>query len=329
MELGLLVAIVIIALAFDYTNGFHDTANAIATCVSTRALSPRLAVLMAAVFNLAGAFFSTAVAKTIGEGIVDTAAVTQTVVLAALIGAIVWNIITWRLGLPSSSSHALIGGLIGATIINAGLNGVIWSGVVFKVLLPMFLSPVLGFIVARILMTLLLWIVQSRNPVRVNKSFRTLQWGSSAFVAFSHGSNDAQKTMGIITLALLSAGQIKTFAVPFWVILAAATAMAAGTYSGGWRIIKTLGSRVIKLDPIHGFAAQTSAAAVILSSAHFGLPISTTQAITATIMGAGSTQRVKAVRWGVVGDIFSGWLFTLPASAAVGAVMFLLVDWIF
>ncbi len=329
MEIALLVAIICIALAFDFTNGFHDTANAIATCVSTRALSPRVAVLMAAVCNLLGAFLWTEVAKTVGEGIVETNAVTLTVILAALIGAVVWNLITWYFGMPSSSSHALFGGLIGATLVNAGLEGVLWDGVFLKVLLPMVLSPIIGFVVARILMTILVWVVRNKKPAKVNKAFRVLQWLSSAAVALSHGSNDAQKTMGIITLALLTTGQIDTFAVPLWVIAAAAGAMALGTYSGGWRIIHTLGCRVIKLDPIHGFAAQTGAATVIFSCAGLGFPISTTQAITASIMGAGSAERRSAVRWGVVGDIVLGWLLTLPAAALVGAGMFLLVDWIF
>jgi inorganic phosphate transporter, PiT family len=315
----LLVTIICLSVVFDFTNGFHDTANAIATSVSTRALSPRVAVVMAAVMNLLGAFTSTTVAKTVGEGIVQTMEVSQTVVLAALVGAIIWNLFTWYLGIPSSSSHALIGGLIGAAIAKAGMSAVLWGGVLEKVVLPMFLSPLIGLVVARLIMTLLLWIVRNRRPGPVNRTFRTLQPLSAAYMAFAHGSNDAQKTMGIMTLALLAAGKIDTFSVPMWVVFLAAAAMALGTASGGWRIIHTLGSKVIKLDPIHGFAAETSAASVILTTAHFGFPISTTQAITAAIMGAGSTQRLSAVRWGVAGDILWAWLFTLPAAALIGA----------
>jgi inorganic phosphate transporter, PiT family len=324
--MAFLIVIIVIALVFDYTNGFHDTANAIATSVSTRALSPRIAVILAAVLNLLGAFVSTRVAKTIGGGIVDAANVTQVVVLAALVGAIAWNLITWRYGMPSSSSHALIGGLIGATVVHTGLNGVIWGGLFFKVVLPMIAAPIICLVTARFFMIGLLWIVYRRPPSKVNRTFRLLQILSASFMAFSHGSNDAQKTMGIIALALFAAGKTDSVTIPFWVVLAAATAMAAGTYSGGWRIIHTLGSRIIKLDPIHGFAAETSAASVIQATAQLGFPISTTQAITAAIMGSGSAQRLSAVRWGVATDILSAWLFTIPAAAAGGAVMFLLLD---
>ena len=256
----LLIAIVILALAFDYTNGFHDTANAIATSVSTRALSPRVAVLMAAGLNLLGALVSTSVAKTVGEGIVNTDLVTLQVVMAALIGAVVWNLVTWHFGIPSSSSHALFGGLIGAMIASAGVSGVIWSGVVDKIILPMIGSPLLGFLGAWLLMTGLIWLVRKRQQGPVNRWFRRLQPISAGFMAFSHGANDAQKTMGIIALALFASGQIETFTIPLWVKIACALAMALGTYSGGWRIIHTLGSKVIKLDPIHGFAAETAAA---------------------------------------------------------------------
>jgi len=327
--MALLITIVAIALIFDFTNGFHDTANAIATSVSTRALSPRVAVIMAAVLNLLGAFVSTRVAKTIGGGIVDSDDVTQVVVLAALIGAIAWNLITWRFGMPSSSSHALIGGLVGATLVHVGMSGVIWSGLVLKVIVPMIAAPAICLVAARIFMIVLLWIVHRRPPSKVNRTFRWLQVLSASFMAFSHGSNDAQKTMGIIALALVAAGQADTVTIPMWVVAAAATAMAAGTYTGGWRIIHTLGSRIIKLDPIHGFAAETSAATVIQATAQLGFPISTTQAITAAIMGSGSAQRLSAVRWGVAGDIFTAWLFTIPASAAIGAGMYLLLSLIF
>jgi inorganic phosphate transporter, PiT family len=315
----LLITIIIIALAFDFTNGFHDTANAIATSVSTRALPPRVAVAMAAVLNMAGAFLGQHVAKTVYKGIVQTSHGTQNVVLAALIGAIAWNLITWYWGIPSSSSHALIGGLAGAAIASGGLGAVLWGGVVEKVILPMILSPLVAFFIAFAVMTALIWIVRNKAPGPVNRTFRILQIFSAAAMALSHGFNDAQKTMGVITLALVAAGKYSGTSIPPWVIVAAATAMALGTYSGGWRIIHTLGSKVIKLDPIHGFAAEASAAAVILNTGLFGFPISTTHAISAAIMGAGSTQRLSAVRWGVAGDMMTAWVFTLPAAGLIAA----------
>jgi inorganic phosphate transporter, PiT family len=319
----LLIAIVTLALVFDYTNGFHDTANSIATSVSTRALSPRVAVLMAAGLNLLGALVSTSVAKTVGEGIVNTDLVTLPLVLAALVGAVVWNFATWYFGIPSSSSHALFGGLIGAMIAKAGIDGVIWSGVFEKIILPMIGSPLIGFIGAWVLMTGLIWLVRKRQLAPVNKWFRRLQPISAGFMAFSHGANDAQKTMGIITLALFASGEIATFQVPLWVKITCALAMALGTYSGGWRIIHTLGSKVIKLDPIHGFAAETAAASVIQAATHFGVPVSTTHTITAAIMGVGSTQRLSAVRWGVAGNIITAWILTLPAAGLVAAGIYL------
>jgi inorganic phosphate transporter, PiT family len=322
----LLVIIVVIALAFDFTNGFHDTANAIATSVSTRALRPRVAVAMAAVLNMAGAFLGTHVAKTVYKGIVDSSHGTQTVVLAALIGAITWNLITWYWGIPSSSSHALIGGLTGAAIASGGLGAVLWGGIVDKVVLPMILSPLIAGVVAFIVMTALIWVVRNRAPGPVNRTFRIMQVFSAGAMALSHGTNDAQKTMGVITLALVAAGKHTGTGIPPWVIVAAALAMALGTYSGGWRIIHTLGSKVIKLDPIHGFAAETSAASVIFVTAQFGFPISTTHAITAAIMGAGSTQRLSAVRWGVAGDIVTAWVFTLPAAGLVAAAAYELIS---
>ena len=267
---------------------------------------------MAAGLNLLGALVSTSVAKTVGEGIVNTDLVTLQVVMAALVGAVVWNLVTWRFGIPSSSSHALFGGLIGAMIASAGVSGVIWSGVVEKIILPMIGSPLLGFVGAWLLMTGLIWLVRKRQQGPVNTWFRRLQPISAGFMAFSHGANDAQKTMGIIALALFASGQIETFTIPLWVKIACALAMAAGTYSGGWRIIHTLGSKVIKLDPIHGFAAETAAATVIQLATHFGVPVSTTHTITAAIMGVGSTQRLSAVRWGVAGNIVTAWILTLP-----------------
>jgi PiT family inorganic phosphate transporter len=322
----LLLTIVAVALVFDYTNGFHDTANAIATSVSTRALSPRVAVLMAAGLNLLGALLYTGVAKTVGEGLVDTDLVTLPLVLAALIGAVAWNFTTWYFGIPSSSSHALFGGLIGAMIAAVGVSGVEWAGVVDKIILPMVGSPLLGFVCAWVLMTSLIWLVRRRPPGPVNRWFRRLQPVSAGFMAFSHGGNDAQKTMGIITLALYASGKIETFTIPTWVKVACAVAMAAGTYSGGWRIIHTLGSKVIKLDPIHGFAAETSAASVIQLATHFGIPVSTTHTITAAIMGTGSTQRLSAVRWGVAGNIVTAWVLTLPAAGLIAGLAYLVLD---
>jgi PiT family inorganic phosphate transporter len=322
----LLVLIVAIALVFDYTNGFHDTANAIATSVSTRALSPRVAVLMAAGLNLLGALIYTGVAKTVGEGLVNTDLVTLPMVLAALIGAVVWNFATWYFGIPSSSSHALFGGIIGAMIAAVGVDGVLWGGVFSKVIVPMIASPLLGLVGAWILMTVLTWIVRKHPPSPVNRMFRILQPISAGFMAFSHGANDAQKTMGIITLALFASGTISAFEIPFWVKVVCALAMAAGTYSGGWRIIHTLGSKVIKLDPIHGFAAETSAASIIQLATHFGIPVSTTHTITSCIMGVGATQRLSAVRWGVAGNIVVAWVVTLPAAALVAGITYLILN---
>jgi len=278
---------------------------------------------MAAGLNLLGALVSTSVAKTVGEGIVEADLVTLQVVMAALVGAVVWNFATWHFGIPSSSSHALFGGLIGAMIASAGVDGVIWSGVVEKIILPMIGSPLLGFIGAWVLMTGLIWLVRKRQLAPVNKWFRRLQPISAGFMAFSHGANDAQKTMGIIALALFASGQIDTFTIPTWVKIACAVAMALGTYSGGWRIIHTLGAKVIKLDPIHGFAAETAAASVIQLATHFGVPVSTTHTITASIMGVGSTQRLSAVRWGVAGNIITAWVLTLPAAGLVAAGVYL------
>ncbi len=327
--MALLIIIIIVALVFDYTNGFHDTANSIATSVSTRALSPRVAVIMAAGLNLLGALLYTGVAKTVGEGLVRTDLVTLPLVLAALIGAVVWNFTTWYFGIPSSSSHALFGGLIGAMIAAVGVSGVIWSGVWSKIIVPMVGSPVLGLVFAWFLMVGLTWLVHKWQPAPVNRWFRRLQPISAGFMAFSHGSNDAQKTMGIIALALFASGQISVFEIPLWVKIACAVTMAAGTYSGGWRIIHTLGSKVIKLDPIHGFAAETSAASVIQLATHFGIPVSTTHTITAAIMGVGSTQRLSAVRWGVAGNIAMAWVLTLPASGLIAGIAYLLLDLVF
>jgi PiT family inorganic phosphate transporter len=316
----LLIVIVAVALAFDFTNGFHDSANAIATSVSTRALSPRVALAMAAVLNMLGAFLSQNVAKTVGKGIVALPTDSQTVVLAALIGAICWNLITWYLGLPSSSSHALIGGLIGATLVAVGTSGVKWDGILHKVVFPMISSPAVGLLGAFLLMNLLLLLVFRWSPRPVNRTFRALQPVSAAAVALAHGMNDAQKTMGVIWLALITSGHLsKAAPIPTWVIVIAALSISCGTYFGGWRIIRTLGTKVIHLDPIHGFAAETTSAAVIWTASVLGYPISTTQTITASIMGAGTTGGLSAVKWGVAGNIAWAWILTIPAAGLVAA----------
>jgi PiT family inorganic phosphate transporter len=318
-----LVAVVAVALFFDFTNGFHDTANSIATSVSTRALAPRPAVLSAAVLNVAGAFVSFEVAATVAKGIVMPDVITLDVVLAGLVGAITWNLITWYLGLPSSSSHALIGGITGSAIAASGFDVVQWRGLVEKVAIPSLAAPLLGIAGAAALMVGLMWIVRRRAPGTVNRVFRRLQLVSGGFVAFTHGTNDAQKTMGIIALALVASGHLgEDFdRPPFWVILSAALAMGAGTYAGGWRIIKTLGTRVAKLDPPRGFAAQTATAGILWTTAHYGFPVSTTHTVSGSVLGAGATRRLNAVRWGVAGNILVAWVMTIPAAALVGAGM--------
>ena len=314
------VAVLALAVAFDYINGFHDTANSIATSVATRALDPRAAIVMATAFNFIGAFAGTAVAKTIGAGLVDETTSTQGVIAAALIGAIAWNLLTWYYGLPSSSSHALIGGLFGATLIAAGPGAFKIDGIVQKVIFPMIASPIVGFVVALVLVLILFWVF-FRAPRRpMTTIFRRLQIVSAGFMAFSHGSNDAQKTMGIMTLALFSAGMISTNDVPWWVIVVAAAAISAGTAVGGWRIMHTMGHRVVKLEPVHGFAAETTAASVIITAAHFGMPVSTTHVISSAIMGVGSAHGVRGVRWGVARTILLAWIITIPAAAAVAAL---------
>jgi inorganic phosphate transporter, PiT family len=318
-----LVAVVAVALFFDFTNGFHDTANSIATSVSTRALAPRPAVLSAAILNVAGAFVSFEVAATVAKGIVVPDVVTLDVVLAGLVGAITWNLITWYLGLPSSSSHALIGGIAGSAIAASGFDVVQWRGLVEKVAIPSLAAPLLGVVGAATLMVGLMWIVRRRAPGTVNRVFRRLQLVSGGFVAFTHGTNDAQKTMGIIALALVASGHLgEDFdRPPFWVIVSAALAMGAGTYAGGWRIIKTLGTRVAKLDPPRGFAAQTATAGILWGTAHYGFPVSTTHTVSGSVLGAGATRRLNAVRWGVAGNILVAWVMTIPAAALVGAGM--------
>ena len=316
-----LVAVVALALCFDFTNGFHDAANAIATSVSTRAVSPRLAVLGSALLNFAGAFLSLKVAATVGKGIVEPNAVTLRVVLAGLIGAIAWNLLTWRLGLPSSSSHALIGGVAGSAIAAAGFGVVQWHGLWEKVAIPALASPALALPLAALIMLALLWIIRKRAPGKVNRVFRRLQLLSAGFVALTHGTNDAQKTMGVIALALVVAHPGRSFHVPYWAIVSAAAAMAAGTYAGGWRIVRTLGQRVAKLEPPQGFAAETATATLLWLTAHFGFPVSTTHTVSSAVLGAGATSRFSAVRWGIAGNILTAWLLTLPAAALVGAGM--------
>jgi PiT family inorganic phosphate transporter len=318
----ILVAVIALAVIFDYINGFHDTANAIATSVSTRALKPQYAIVMSAIANFVGALTGTAVATTISGGLVDTRVESQVVVAAALIGAIGWNLLTWWLGIPSSSSHALIGGLLGATAISAGFGSWKIDGIVGKVLVPLFSSPVLGFLIGFALMVLLLNLFRRAHPMRLNERFRKLQVLSAAYMAFSHGSNDAQKTMGIMTLALVTAGITTDLHPPLWVIVLAATAISMGTAVGGWRIIRTMGSRVVKLDPVHGFAAETTAATIIFGASHFGMPVSTTHVISTAIMGVGSTGRLSAVRWGVARSIVIAWILTIPAAATSAAVAY-------
>lgn len=318
---GMLILVVALALFFDFSNGWHDSANAIATVVSTRVLSPLAAVLLAGCLNVAGAFMSTAVAKMVGAGIVDPAAVTQEVVASALGGAIIWNLFTLVLGLPTSSSHALIGGLVGAALAHGGWSIVKFTGL-RSVLEAMILSPLLGFLVGMALMVLISWTFFRTARSFAQWLFSRLQLVSASFMAFSHGANDAQKAMGIITLALLAAGQIQTAEVPKWVIISCALAMGLGTAVGGWKIVRTLGMRILKLDPVHGFAAETGAAAVLLATAHFGLPVSTTHTITSSVMGVGVVKRLSAVRWGVTARILYAWIFTLPGAALLAALIY-------
>lgn len=319
-QLALLALVIILACFFDYTNGFHDTANAIATSVSTRALSPHAAVLISALFNLAGAFINTRVANTIG-GLV-TLQVGLLAILCALVGAIGWNLLTWYYGLPSSSSHALVGGVVGGTLVSHGAASVKWN-TVEQTMASLVVSPMLGLVLGFLIMLSLLWIFRRAAPRPVNHAFRWLQVITASFTAFSHGSNDAQKTMGVMTLALVSAGVLDHFEVPDPVIVISATAMALGTYSGGWRIVRTMGTRIIKLDPVHGVAAETTAATLIQVGTQLGLPVSTTHVVSAAIMGVGSTRGLSGVRWGVATNILLAWLITIPASAGLAALTYL------
>jgi PiT family inorganic phosphate transporter len=323
VELVAVLVVIVVALVFDYTNGFHDAANAIATSVSTRALAPRTALVIAALLNLVGAFLGTEVATTVGSGIIDPPQGLSglTVVLAALLGAIGWNLTTWWFGLPSSSSHALIGGLVGAALASAG--DVQWGGVVDKVVIPMVLSPLVGFTLAGLVMLALLWIFRRGRPTRLTRGFRRAQTVSAAAMALGHGLQDAQKTMGVIVLALVVGGFHQGFEVPWWVVVLAAGALSAGTYAGGWKIMRTLGRRIIDLDPPRGFAAESTASAVLYTTAFvFAAPISTTQTITSSILGVGATKRLSAVRWGVAGNIVVAWVLTIPMAALAAALAF-------
>ncbi len=309
------------ALAFDFTNGFHDTANVVATSISTRAMSPRVAVTYAAILNFAGAFISLEVAATVAEEVVEADVITPTIVFAGLVGAIVWNLATWFYGLPSSSSHALIGGVVGSTIAAVGTQAVLFDGVVGKVLVPALIAPVVAFVVGGLAIVVCYRLVGRQRPGPVTRGFRLGQIVSGGMLALAHGTNDAQKTMGVITLALIANGTLASGSdPPFWVIISAATAISLGTYLGGWRIIRTMGTRIIKMDAAQGFSAQGAGSAVILASTHFGYPLSTTQVISGAVMGAGAGKRVSAVRWGVAGNIVVAWLLTFPMAAAIGAL---------
>ena len=325
MELAILIAVVVVALSFDYTNGFHDAANAIATSVSTRALTPRVALILAAVMNFVGALLGQKVAQTVSETI-DTAGFSAThgltIVMCGLLGAIIWNLTTWWFGLPSSSTHALIGGLVGSALAAGAL--VHWNTVIDKVLIPMVLSPLVGFTLAFLLMLSFMWILRSRNPGRVSRSFRHAQPVSAAALALGHGLQDAQKTMGVIFLALITTGHAQEGdRLPLWVVLSAAAAISLGTYSGGWRIMRTMGRKIIDLDPARGFAAETVGATVLYTTAYvFQAPVSTTHIITSAIMGAGATRRLSAVRWGMARTILTAWVLTFPMAGLAAAACY-------
>jgi inorganic phosphate transporter, PiT family len=323
----IIVIVVATALVFDFTNGFHDTANVVATSISTRAMAPRLAVGYAAVLNFAGAFLSLEVAATVANDVVDPASIGLLSIFAGLIGAIAWNLTTWYFGLPSSSSHALIGGIVGAVLVSEGPDAIFFdSGLLGKVMIPALVAPVLAFAVAGLAILIIYRAVGRMRPARATRGFRLGQVMSGGLLALAHGTNDAQKTMGVITLALVAHGTLSAddFHVPDWVVISAATAISLGTYVGGWRIIKTMGSRIHKMDAAQGFAAQGSGAAVILASSHVGFPLSTTQTISGAVIGSGAAKRLSAVRWGVAGNIVVAWILTLPASAAIGAITYLI-----
>ena len=320
-----IIGIIVVAYAFDFFNGFHDAANSITTVIATRVLSPFAAVSLAAIFNfIAFLIFGVAVAKTIGSGIVTPSIIDQNVILGALVGAISWDVITWYVGLPTSSSHALIGGLVGAGVAKAGFSVIVF-GKLDPVLLFMVISPLLGMAGAFGIMVAVINLLHKKSAQRVNGYFRRLQLVSSSLVSLSHGTNDAQKTMGIVTALLVATGEIKVFAVPLWVVLAAHSAIALGTFAGGWRIVRTMGFRMTKLDPVHGFSAETAAAAVIMGSSLLGIPVSTTHCVSGSIMGSGATQRLSAVRWGVARRIIWAWVITIPAAAIIAGLSYILL----
>jgi inorganic phosphate transporter, PiT family len=325
-----IVIVVATALIFDFTNGFHDTANVVATSISTHAMRPRLAVAYASALNFVGAFISLEVAATVAKDVVDPGVITPTVVFAGLVGAIAWNLATWYFGLPSSSSHALIGGVVGAAFAAAGADAVLGDGILGKVLIPAVLAPILAFVVGAIAINVAYGTVGRERPGPITRGFRFGQVISGGLLALGHGTNDAQKTMGVITLALIANGSLSESAdVPFWVVVSAATAIALGTYTGGWRIIRTMGSRILKMDTAQGFSAQGAGAAVILTSSHFGFPLSTTQVISGGIMGAGAGKKLSAVRWGVAGNIVVAWVLTIPAAGLVAAGLYWPIEWMF
>ncbi len=331
MDLFFTIVVVVFAMGFNYTNGFHDAANAIATSVSTRALTPRVALGMAAVGNLIGSFAGGAVAATVGKGVVTLPAgrAGLAVVLSGLVGAIVWNLTTWKFGIPSSSSHALIGGLVGATLLASG-GTVLWKGIGEKVLLPMVISPLVGVVLGYLVMLAVMWIFRRGHPGTLNRGFRFAQSCSAFAMSVGHGMQDAAKTIGVVGLALVAGGHLgKDSKIPIWVYFMTAAVLALGTYSGGWKIIGTLGRKIIHLDPPQGFAAETTASAVLFTASHFGLPISTTHTITSAIMGVGATKRLSAVRWGVAGNIVTAWVLTFPAAAGVAALVYLVARPIF
>lgn len=321
----LLVAVVVLTLVFDYINGFHDAANAIATVVSTRVMRPITAVVYAGILNFIGALLGTEVAATIGKGLVDAASITLLTVLCTIIAAIIWNLITWYKALPTSSSHAIIGSLLGATFFSAadGSEHVEWQAVFNKVLVPMVSSPVIGIFIGFTFMSVLTWLIYKMRPDFINRIFSKLQILSAGFMAVSHGHNDAQKSMGIIALALVLANPQDDFHVPLWVIITCALAMGAGTMAGGWRIIRTLGTKMVKLQPVHGFAAEMTASSILAATAHFGIPVSTTQIISTSIMGVGATRRFSAVRWGIVGKIMWAWVLTIPLTFLFSGMLML------
>lgn len=324
-SLAWVIAIVILGLVFDYINGFHDTANAIATSVSTKALSPRAAIMVAASLNFLGALSGTAVAATIGKGIIKPEVVTPVVLIAALIGAIFWNLFTWYFGIPSSSSHALIGGLIGAAIAGFGPNEIQWDGFV-KIFSGLLATPVIGLVVGAFIMYLLFWLFSKSSPAKTNRQFRRLQIITACMASFAHGSNDAQKTMGIITMSLISAGLLTSFVVPLWVKIACALAMAAGTAIGGWKIIRTMGGKIFRIEPINGFAADFASSLVIFVSSKMGIPVSTTHVVSSSIMGVGAAKRMKGVRWNIAKQIIIAWFVTIPSAAVVAAIFYFLIS---